>query len=61
MQLCALLSQLHKHKEALNQAWNSVKLVHLLIKDLKSLCIYFIRKQETKDEFNEEVEDSTGH
>lgn len=54
MQLCALLSQLHRHKDALNQAKNSVKLVHLLIKDLKSLCIYYIRKQDSKDDFQPE-------
>lgn len=42
MQLCALLSQLHRHKDALNQAKNSVRLIHLLIKDLKSLCVYYI-------------------
>ena len=28
-----------------------MKLVHLLVKDLKSLCIYYIWKQDTKDEF----------
>ncbi len=44
MQLCALLSQLHRHKDALREARHSVKLIHLLIKDLKSLCIYYIKK-----------------
>ena len=49
MQLCALLSQLHKHKDALGQAKKSVSIIHLLVKDLKSLCIYYIKKQETKE------------
>ncbi len=50
MQLCALLSQLHRHKDALKQAKLSVSLIHLLVKDMKSLCVYFIKKQEVKDE-----------
>jgi len=37
IQLCALFSQLHQHKDALEQAKSSTKLVHLLIKDLLTL------------------------
>ncbi|CAI2377629.1 unnamed protein product [Moneuplotes crassus] len=46
MQLCAILSQIHKHKEALVQAQRSVKLIHHLFKDLYDLCVYFYRRQE---------------
>ena len=44
MQLCAILSQIHKHKEALIQANKSVKLIHHLIKDLHDLWMYYSRK-----------------
>ena len=61
MQLCALLSQLHKHKDALKQARKSVSMIHLLIKDLKTLCCYYIRKQEAKEEAKEDQDlSSTG-
>ena len=46
MQLCAILSQIHKHKEALIQAQKSVKLVHHLFKDLNDLWIYYAKRQE---------------
>lgn len=45
MQLWAILSQIHKHKEALQQAYKSVKLIHHLIKDLHDLWIYYSRRQ----------------
>ena len=41
MQLCAILSQIHRHKEALQQAMKSVKMIHQLIKDLYDLWIYY--------------------
>ena len=44
MQLCALFSQLHEHIEALDQAKQSVKLTHLMIKDLHSLCDFYTEK-----------------
>lgn len=34
MQICALLSQVHKHKEAVFHAKEGIKLAHFLIKDL---------------------------
>lgn len=44
MQLCALFSQLHQHVDALEQAKKSVKLTHLLIKDMYSLCDFYVEK-----------------
>lgn len=44
MQLCALFSQLHHHVDALEQAKKSVKLTHLLIKDMAALCDYYVQK-----------------
>jgi len=46
MQFCAILSQIHRHKDALTQAHESVKLGHLLIHDLKELCLFYIRREE---------------
>lgn len=44
MQLCALFSQLHHHVDALEQAKKSVKLTHLMIKDMFSLCDFYVEK-----------------
>lgn len=55
MQLCALLSQLHRHKDALDQAMASIKLVHLLFKDLDALCKFYIQK--SNDDELELIED----
>jgi len=44
MQLWALLSQLHRHKDALDQALKSIKLAHGLFKDLDALCKFYILK-----------------
>ncbi|CAI2372323.1 unnamed protein product [Moneuplotes crassus] len=55
MQLCALLSQLHRHKDALNQAILSIKLIHGLFKDLDALCKFYIHK--SNDEELEVIEE----
>lgn len=49
MQLCALLSQLHRHKDALDQALMSVKLVHLIFKDIDALCKFYIQKSNDEE------------
>lgn len=46
MQFCAILSQIHRHKDALDQAKEAVKLNHLLINDLTSLCKFYIKREE---------------
>ena len=46
MQFCAILSQIHRHKDALDQAKESVKLNHLLINDLRELCQFYIRRED---------------
>ena len=45
MQFCAILSQIHRHKDALNTAKESVKLNHLLINDLRELCQFYIQRE----------------
>lgn len=34
LQFCAILSQLHRHKEAFEQAQEGIKLSHLIIRDI---------------------------
>lgn len=46
MQYCAILSQIHKHKEALEQARESVRISHQLINDLKQLCSFYVKREE---------------
>ena len=46
MQFCAILSQIHRHKDALEQARESVRLGHLLINDLRELCLFIIRRED---------------
>ena len=41
MQVCALLSQLHRHKEARAHSKKAVQLSHYLMKDLQKSCEYF--------------------
>jgi len=50
MQLCALFSQLHHHVDALEQAKKSVKLTHLLMKDMHALCDFYIQKNKIMKE-----------
>ena len=44
LQFCAILSQLHRHKEAFEQALEGIKLAHLIVRDKISLCHFFARK-----------------
>jgi hypothetical protein len=37
MQICALLSQVHKHKEAVIHAKEGIKIAHFLIHDLENM------------------------
>lgn len=46
MQFCAILSQIHRHKDALEQAHEGVRLSHLLINDLKELALFYIKRED---------------
>lgn len=46
MQFCAILSQIHRHKDALEQAREGVRLSHHLINDLKELCLFYIKRED---------------
>ena len=51
MQYCAILSQIHRHKDALDQAKEGVKLSHQLVNDLKSLCEFYTKREEIENSF----------
>ena len=44
MQVCALLSQLHRHKEAQQHAERSVMIAQYMISDLLQMCNHFYSK-----------------
>ena len=41
MQICALLSQVHKHKEAVIHAREGIRISHYLVKDLENMTIFY--------------------
>jgi len=53
LQFCAILSQLHRHKEALEQAQEGIKLSHLIIRDTISVCRYYSRKIDFQNHFGD--------
>ncbi|CDW85759.1 UNKNOWN [Stylonychia lemnae] len=44
MQLCAILSQLHRHREALEQAYESAKIGNVIVQDQIHLCEYISKR-----------------
>ena len=44
MQVCALYSQVHKHKDAALHANQAIKISHFLVHDTESLCSYYTRE-----------------
>lgn len=54
MQFCAILSQIHRHKDALEQAREGVRLGHLLINDLRELCLFYIRREHINVSINQQ-------
>jgi hypothetical protein len=53
LQFCAILSQLHRHKEAFEQAQEGIKLAHLIIRDTISVCHYYSRRIDFQAHFGE--------
>ena len=44
MQICALFSQVHKHKEAALHANEAVVISHFLIHDAEAMCAYYTKE-----------------
>lgn len=42
MQICALLSQIHKHKEAVYHSNRAIKIAHYLINESKNQCEFYV-------------------
>lgn len=60
LQLCAIYSQLHRHKNALEQATEGVRIAHLVVRDTLSICQFFSKRLEfLKDENNGEKDKPT--
>lgn len=55
MQVCALLSQLHRHKEALNHAKSAMRFCHFLIHDITAILAYY-SKDEKRDKIDSDLQ-----
>jgi len=44
MQICALFSQVHKHREAAFHANNAIQISHFLIHDAENMCAYLTKE-----------------
>jgi len=53
MQVCALLSQIHKHREASVHANIAIQISHYLIHDAENLCAYFTKELTQKKPLDE--------
>ena len=49
MQVCALLSQLHRHKDALTHAEKASKLAHYLIHDVSNVVSHYVSRRQEGD------------
>jgi tetratricopeptide (TPR) repeat protein len=49
MQICALLSQIHKHKEAIFHSDSAIKISHYLINETKSQCHFYLNQLTKKE------------
>lgn len=54
LQLCAILSQEHRHMDALKRAREAVQISHLLISDMLELCVLYIHRMD----INKQVEEA---
>jgi hypothetical protein len=44
MQVCALYSQIHKHREAAHHANEAITISHWLIHDAENMCTYYTKE-----------------
>jgi hypothetical protein len=56
LQYCAILSQIHKHKEALDQAKEGVKVCHHMINDMHQLCQFYVQREKVNNTYKDEME-----
>jgi len=53
MQICALLSQVHKHRDASVHANTAIQIAHFLVHDSENLCAYFTKELTQKKPLEE--------
>lgn len=56
MQVCALLSQLHRHKEALSHAKTAISIGHYLIRDVHKLIKYYCERMKNEVNITDNIE-----
>jgi hypothetical protein len=44
MQVCALYSQIHKHRDAAHHANEAITIAHWLIHDAENMCTYYTKE-----------------
>lgn len=49
MQICALLSQIHKHKDAIFHSNSAIKIAHYLVNETKNQCQFYLSQLTKKD------------
>lgn len=49
MQICALLSQIHKHKDAIFHSNSAIKIAHYLVNETKNQCHFYLTQLTKKD------------
>lgn len=51
LQFCAILSQLHRHKEAFEQAQEGIKVAHLVVRDTIAVCKFYSKRLDYIDTY----------
>jgi hypothetical protein len=46
LQYCAILSQVHRHKDALEQSKEGVRIAHHVVNDLRQLCEFYVKRED---------------
>ena len=54
LQYCAILSQIHRHKDALEQAREGVKICHQMVTDMHDLCNFYVNREKINQAYKEE-------
>lgn len=51
LQYCAILSQIHRHKDALEQAREGVKVCHHMVNDMHQLCQFYVKREKLNNAY----------
>ena len=53
LQYCAILSQIHRHKDALEQAREGVKVCHQMINDMNQLAQFYVSREKINNAYKD--------